>query len=396
MKRICAIFTILLFAAGLLIPLSQSDFIGGNVLTVEKRKTALFPDLIDDNAHYNQEFVSRLSKWVEDNLGCREFAINAYNSIIVSKLGIINHKRVLSGKDGWLFYKPGESVEVGRGKVKLTSWALAKIAKNQQALSDLLKDQGFNYVLVLTPTKPSVYPEKLWGKTDSLTTTMDQVEEYLHKHTDVIVVNTKKGLVKNKDKGKLFWKTDTHWTTLGAYYAYEQTLHVLNEKGILKNEQPAMLNYSEEMVEGDLANMVGRANLPEERAAQYTVGGYRPVAVTEGEFFDEAQCIQHKEISRMEPCIIQNNDSINPPLYILGDSQWMEVRRLPNLLAKHFSRVCSLRVNRLTDNLLNLDKTEPRGTIMYACHEQYIKLKLLGQIYTPACPSEESVTPSTN
>lgn len=381
MKRIFPIAFIVLFACALIIPLSQSDFTGGAVIDGENRRAVEFPKFYDNGLRVTRRNIEALSAWVDDNIGFRAIAVGIYNDIFVSKLGIIKSDSVALQKDGWLFYIPEESKEIGYGKLQLSEEQLQIIARNQQSISDELKARGFNYVLALTPTKSSVYPEKLIGPVLSHRTYIDQVYDYLRAHTDVVVVNTKARLLNHKDKGPLFWETDTHFTPLGAYLAYEELVDVLHQAQIIQDKVPYSYQTVPFMMEGDLSVLPGENLLPDEEGLQLEMLAPNLEEITDGAYYEKAKAVQDEIASIYPPYIFKNKELCDTNLLIVADSQWLPERNIPQFLTKHFALVSSFRMDYLSDHLCDLRSEGQKITIIFGCHERRIKEKLLFEIY---------------
>ena len=88
-----------------------------------------------------------------------------------------------------------------------------------------LKSQNVPYLFAIAPRKPLVYSEHLPDALQALkgTTRHEQLVEFLQTETEVPVVNLVEALNQAKSKQStppLYYKTDGHWNTLGAFHAY--------------------------------------------------------------------------------------------------------------------------------------------------------------------------------
>lgn len=115
---------------------------------------------------------------------------------------------VYFGKDGYLlekFESKGEYFET-----------------NLQAINSFHeKMQDLNTTVMLVPTSVKIYEDKL----PLFAKTYDQKQMLLQakKELNVNLVDVYDVLAEHK-KEAIYYKTDHHWTTLGAYYAYQQLL----------------------------------------------------------------------------------------------------------------------------------------------------------------------------
>lgn len=94
-----------------------------------------------------------------------------------------------------------------------------------------LAENNTPFLLVIPPNKMSVYPEKIPAfidvKKDNETTKylLEQLEK-----EKLPTIYLKDDLVKHKNEGKpLYYKYDTHWNGLGAYYGYQSIITSLNK-----------------------------------------------------------------------------------------------------------------------------------------------------------------------
>jgi hypothetical protein len=98
-----------------------------------------------------------------------------------------------------------------------------KYKKELEAQKAYLARKGIRYVFVISPDKWSVYPEFLpKGFTNNgRKTNVDLLVEYLKINARVDIIDLRKVLfdLKRPDQ-PLFYKNDTHWNALGAYFAY--------------------------------------------------------------------------------------------------------------------------------------------------------------------------------
>lgn len=88
-------------------------------------------------------------------------------------------------------------------------------------------------------------------------TSGDTITEYLKKHSDLRLVYSKSSIqerISSNPDEQLYYKTDTHWNALGAYYGADELLKELNV------ELPSLAELSIDKKNdhaGDLADMMG-------------------------------------------------------------------------------------------------------------------------------------------
>lgn len=375
-KTIEIIFTVISLAL-LLIPIIFFDREGGKVSATEKRKLAAPPTA----AVGTEEFKTQLTDYFNDNIGLREKMLKVRAYTMLKGMNLMPTDKVEKGKDGYYFYTPENNIDIAKGTYPLDEKMLRDIAKAQQAISDSYKAKGKSYVLVLTPSKTAIYPEYLYGDYSVRETPVDIVYSYLKENTDVTVINVKDKLLENKDKGQLFWKQDTHWTQLGAYYAYLAIAEGMNEAGIT-DITPVEVSPSTEDFHGELSTTIGvRGMLGIETADAIEFPETTRLRAT-GDFCKQLNAICRANgvgtSSEYAARVFENDSKKDAPvLLMLTDSQFMTKRKLPNLLAESFSQTVLLRlreVNAEMDSLVDPD------IVLFSCSERMISRGLISAI----------------
>ena len=169
------------------------------------------------------EFSSQYEDYFNDHLPFREQLIEtgAMTDFLLFKS---SSDRVISGKDGWLFYSvkyDGDPMADYTGSNPISGVEMDAIARKCDELDRYMKERGGEFILFIAPNKERVYseymPEKygLPAENDNIS----RLVKYLKKHTDVKVVCCLDELaaVKEKISEPLYYKTDTHWNQIGAY-----------------------------------------------------------------------------------------------------------------------------------------------------------------------------------
>ena len=86
-------------------------------------------------------------------------------------------------------------------------------------------------VYIIVPDPLTVYSEELTEEMNnnivSKNARMKQVLDTLSKIDGVTVIDLTETLTENKQNGKLYYKLDSHWTELGAFYGYQTVMKTL-------------------------------------------------------------------------------------------------------------------------------------------------------------------------
>lgn len=357
-KRRAETVLVAVFMTALILPMLRVNFAPGTVSEAEQRTLQAFPPLYNDDGSENQQFRKKLETWFNDNVGFRETLYMANAHMEYDLFNSSASERVAVGREGWLFYTARHNVDMAAGYFPgLTQEILEQICAEQQAVADKLAGQGIEYVLLLSPSKTSIYPEYLRGNFQVRSTPSDILADYLDENTDVKVVQMKPALLEEKERtGELlFYKTDTHWNKRGAYVGYRETIRRLREWGLLDGEAVKVEFEETDALRTDLARIVAG---PSEQYFEPEIGmkilNSATSSVMEGEIYDRlANYAKRNNISELY--YVQNKEQMLPRFLLLKDSFGSN---LIWPLAEHSSELVSVDSREITQELLDIVKPE--------------------------------------
>lgn len=232
-KKILNFIFITLFVAIIFLP-SILMFAGLTSFdeSVEKRQAAAKPQLTLATI---TSFPEEYDNYFNDYFGLRTQLIRLYANIKNSVFKTSSSDTVLWGKNGFFYYTLVQNINLYYGDYGLYDNFYDKLLYTQQAVSEYYASQGKEYVVVLAPSKVSVYPEYLpdGGVSAPDKSLIDNVSNLLS--TNVNVVNLKPTLLADKDKNLLYYKTDTHWNDYGTFYGYLEVCKNLESLNIMKD-----------------------------------------------------------------------------------------------------------------------------------------------------------------
>jgi len=216
------------FVAFLTIPL-VGTFCGWDAYEVqENRRPAAFPDLATTPL---AELPDALDAYYEDHFGFRNILIRRWNRLL-SRLDKNLLRRVIRGRDDWLFYDRPDVILDFLGRRDTTDQDLEFWCRAIEGRERWLAERGIHYVFGVAPNKPSVYPEMLPEDLAAAerSTRLDLLVEYMETHSDVRILDLRPVL-----RGKKGWKTlylsnDTHWNAYGAFLAYRAVIERLRDR----------------------------------------------------------------------------------------------------------------------------------------------------------------------
>lgn len=164
----------------------------------------------------------------EANLSGRKPLIAAFNGLRYS-LGDRVFPQVLVGRDGFMEYTSDGNLDDYQN-VYISRESLAAIHQKLILLNLDLKSQGVILVVVVAPNKASIYPDELPDGLLKLATQsrLDVFMEMAQQPNAPIFVDVRPSLKQAQADQYLYFKTDTHWTPYGAYFAYQAVMDSLS------------------------------------------------------------------------------------------------------------------------------------------------------------------------
>ena len=195
----------------------------------ENRRLAPPPEL---DLEAPKRFALGFEDFINDHFGFRQPLIHLFRLLEVNLFKVTQSGTVLFGKDGWLFQAGQEQVADYRNNWPFTEIELAEWADGLEAKHRALGKKGIGYLFVFAPNKHLVYPEKLPDSINRVRdeSRVDQLVDYLSKHTDVPILDLRPALHEAKTRLRPYHKTDTHWNAWGAYVGYTALIERLRQR----------------------------------------------------------------------------------------------------------------------------------------------------------------------
>jgi len=86
------------------------------------------------------------------------------------------------------------------------------------------------YLVAVVPNKNTIYSEYM---PDSIrkfrnTTRLDQLLDHMREHSPLKILDLREALFKAKSEYPVYWKTDSHWNSYGAYIGYVEIIRQLS------------------------------------------------------------------------------------------------------------------------------------------------------------------------
>ncbi|MEC0264325.1 alginate O-acetyltransferase AlgX-related protein [Paenibacillus anseongense] len=168
-------------------------------------------------------FQHKFEDWFNQNFGLREYYIKTNKQLYYSVFNQTPYKdNITIGKEKQL-YETGYVNEYLGFIPPMDMKLLEEKVKDIKMLQDLLHEQGKTFLLLLTPSKASIYPEflpnKLLSQKNNLARNYDNIKPLLDKYKIQYIDGHSITESEKKSSGyDMFPRGGTHWNYLGAYY----------------------------------------------------------------------------------------------------------------------------------------------------------------------------------
>ena len=188
------------------------------------------------------KYAKSYEEYINDNFIYRDSFINL-KSISESMQLKLENNNIIYGKDGYMFEK-------------FTDFDKEILENNIGAVKDFIEKSSLNIDLMLVPYSASVltdyYPMNLSSVLVNEEMLIDKVNDYIGQKN---IVDVKKTLMENK-KSYIYYKTDHHWTSYGAYLSYLEFCKKNNITDVVELE-----NLKENKVNDFLGTFYSKAKL---------------------------------------------------------------------------------------------------------------------------------------
>jgi hypothetical protein len=195
----------------------------------EKRQLASFP-IITPNLKSWATAPAAFTAYFNDHLGFRKTLVQFYALVKVKVLGESTTPDVVVGRQGWLYYAAGHSLDSYRGLDSFGPAELRQWTTFFTRMRDWLASRKIRLYVMFPPDKHTIYPEYLPPsvRRGATATRLETLTAVL-RHADIDVIDIRDSLFRAKAAGPLFHLTDTHWNGNGGYVAYRAILSEISK-----------------------------------------------------------------------------------------------------------------------------------------------------------------------
>ncbi len=364
-KNISRIIIAIVFCVVIAASLILFNWKEGKLSVSENRQLASFPKIVDSTGKVSSSLHQDLKTWFEDNLGLRE-AYFTLSSTINYNIFNRTNANVEIGKDGWLYYDNENNLEIAKGGYpNFDESHLKQYVADQIEISKRLAAQNIDYVLILPPSKVSIYPEFIAsGNYEVGKTPTDIFANYLEANSDIKIIRLKETFLAKKENSEenLFFKTDSHWSYTGRYIAYKKIISDLNNWQLVNGDNLSVEFTEREKVIGDLSKLIGPIKLSGERISEEVrnikILNPKAIELIKGnELYDKMFSLAESKDVKGRLCRIFKNEQVEGKnVLIYGDS--MLGQCLLEAFAENFSSETFIWDYKIDADMVNLIKPD--------------------------------------
>jgi hypothetical protein len=208
-----------------------------------------------------ESYTKKYNSYFEDQFGFRGDLIKFYSKYKTKlwRSSPIPNK-VLMGKNKWLYTVEDSLMEDYRGLRKFNSNQLDEIYTNLMYRKNRLAKMGIAYYILIAPNKQTIYPEYIPSSYPiaNKETRWIQTKSYLLGKGIDFIVDPTDALIKSKTSTQSYFKTDLHWSNMGAYIASNMLLNTIHKDFPIIEQHPLNhYNIREQLfTKGDLVRMI--------------------------------------------------------------------------------------------------------------------------------------------
>jgi len=237
----------------------------------EKRRLASFPEL-GASVSAIQRAPARFDAYFKDRFGFRNQLIRWHSMLYVLGLHVSPSPLVVLGREDWLFYNglprgDGDNISDYRRARPLSRAWLERWRWTFEDLQEWMAHRDIPFLIVIVPAKGFVYSEFLPSDLSAVGewTPVEQVKRYCQSRSDLHLLDLTEPLVAGRADAearwgsaeRVFFKTDSHWNVLGAYYGYRTLMRRLRKWApTLQPEPLSQFERVQLMHQGDLAQLI--------------------------------------------------------------------------------------------------------------------------------------------
>jgi hypothetical protein len=177
---------------------------------------------------WNPRQIIRLPEQIQmfynDNFGLRDILIRWDHRLIFNVFNTSPVSTVVLGQNGWLYMNEFKNVEDFLGVLPLPESSLLHLRQDLEQKKLEMGSGKIPFYLVIAPDKETIYPEYLPATIKNINTRQRFEDYYQRIETPdgIDMINILPALMQGKNNEFLYYRTDTHWNSLGSFIASQE------------------------------------------------------------------------------------------------------------------------------------------------------------------------------
>ena len=158
--------------------------------------------------------------------------INAYTEFRLL-VGDRVFNRTIVGPGNWINLTDDYAITGYQNTNPLSQAELSAIRSSLEKFRNEVESQGAVFMFVVAPDKQTIYPENVPYQISKLDgySRLDQLTDYLKSGDNAFpILDLRPVLMDAKQEYPVYYATDTHWTSIGAFFAYQEMIDSLHPK----------------------------------------------------------------------------------------------------------------------------------------------------------------------
>jgi hypothetical protein len=166
----------------------------------------------------------------ENNFWGRKSLVTSFTRLRL-KLGDRVFPQALVCKQGWLEYTGESNLDGYQNAGETPPEALKNTRQKLQELYGELRKRNITLLLVISPNKATIYPDKLPDEIQKLhpQSKLDVFTAYIQQHGPPVLIDLRPALQQGRKKQDIYYKTDTHWNQYGAFISYTEIMKEVSQ-----------------------------------------------------------------------------------------------------------------------------------------------------------------------
>lgn len=248
---------LLVIATALFLPMSKVD--SNQFSTGEKRRLAGYKPLISKDKKINFSYGEDFDKWFNDHFFGRGALLDLNNLLNLIKTPFPTDSSVYRGFDNWYFYSRDNALRNYHNLDLFSKKELSETLEDLRKIQTICSRLNKKLYLVIVPDKHKIYGEYFPGAAKIRPDSASRGKQFVSylKRNGINAIYLYDALMKQKKNGLLYWKHDTHWNEMGAYFGYLEIMkHIRKDFPAVNTSRIEKIEYCKTTGNGDLADMI--------------------------------------------------------------------------------------------------------------------------------------------